>query len=73
MQLKWKVFPIIALVVLALVYVMPSLYSKLPLWWSSVRILPTEKIQLGLDLQGGMHVVVGVQTDKDVENRIEST
>ena len=73
MQLKWKVFPIIALVVVALVYVMPSLYLKLPLWWSSVRILPTEKIQLGLDLQGGMHLVLEVQTDKAVENRIERT
>ena len=34
-------------------------------------LLPTEKIHLGLDLQGGVHLVLEVQTDKAVENRIE--
>lgn len=73
MQLKWKVSPIIALLVVALVYVMPSVYRKLPSWWTSVGILPTEKIHLGLDLQGGMHLVLEVQTDKAVRNRMERT
>jgi len=73
MQLKWKVFPIIVLVVVALVYVVPSVYSDLPSWWTSLGVLPTEKIHLGLDLQGGMHLVLEVQTHKAVENRIERT
>jgi preprotein translocase subunit SecD len=72
-QLKWKLFFVVALVVLALVYVVPSLYVNLPGWWTALRILPTEKIRLGLDLQGGMHLVLEVQTEKAVENRIERT
>ena len=36
-------------------------------------ILPTEKIRLGLDLQGGMHLILEVQVDKAVDNRVERT
>jgi preprotein translocase subunit SecD len=52
---------------------MPSVYSDLPAWWTALRILPTEKIRLGLDLQGGMHLVLEVQTQKAVESRVERT
>jgi preprotein translocase subunit SecD len=72
-QLKWKLFLVVALVVLALVYVVPSVWSILPNWWRTLDILPTEKIHLGLDLQGGMHLVLEVQTQKAVESRIERT
>ena len=73
MQLKWRLFLILALVVMALVYVVPSVSSNLPNWWRALGILPTEKIHLGLDLQGGMHLVLEVQTQEAVENRIERT
>lgn len=73
MQLKWKLIPIIALLVLSLLYIVPSVYVNLPSWWTTWGILPTEKIHLGLDLQGGMHLVLEVQTEKAVENRIERT
>ncbi len=39
-----------------------SLYSSLPL---------EEKINLGLDLQGGMHLILQVESDKVVENELE--
>jgi preprotein translocase subunit SecD len=51
MQLKWKLFPILSLIVVALVYVVPSVSPNLPAWWRSLGILPTEKIHLGLDLK----------------------
>ena len=73
MQFKWKIIPTIVLVVLAFVYLMPSVFPRLPSWWRSVSILPTEKIHLGLDLQGGMHLVLEVQTDKAVESRMSRT
>ncbi|MBW1852870.1 MAG: protein translocase subunit SecD, partial [Deltaproteobacteria bacterium] len=38
-------------------------------WWAN--ILPTEKIRLGLDLQGGMHLVLEVQSMKAVESHLE--
>lgn len=72
-QFKWKLFLIAGLVLVAWIYVTPSLYSTAPGWWTAIRILPTEKVRLGLDLQGGVHLVLEVQTRKAVENRIERT
>ncbi len=41
--------------------------------WAIYAIYPiSESIKLGLDLQGGMHVVLGVDTEKAVEARIDS-
>ncbi|WP_022851756.1 protein translocase subunit SecD [Limisalsivibrio acetivorans] len=41
--------------------------------WSVFSVLPMGKqMKLGLDLQGGMHVILGVETDKAVEARIDS-
>jgi preprotein translocase subunit SecD len=69
--LKWKLFVVAALFVLACFYLIPSITTELPSWWKAMGLLPTEKIHLGLDLQGGVHLVLEVQTDKAVENRIE--
>jgi preprotein translocase subunit SecD len=41
--------------------------------WSVFSMMPlNEKLKLGLDLQGGMHVVLGVDTEKAVEAKVES-
>lgn len=40
----------------------------LPQWWTNTF----GPIQLGLDLQGGMHLVLGVDVDKAVESRIDT-
>lgn len=53
----------------ALVYLTPTLVDQLPSWWSS--FLPSEKIHLGLDLQGGSHLILEVQVDKAVEHNLE--
>jgi preprotein translocase subunit SecD len=40
--------------------------------WAVISVLPYGKsMKLGLDLQGGMHVILGVDTDKAVEGRLE--
>jgi preprotein translocase subunit SecD len=72
-QLKWKLVLVIATVVLGVVYTVPSLYSTIPTWWSGLHVLPTQKIHLGLDLQGGVHLILEVQTDKAVESMVERT
>ena len=59
----------IVLCLAALVYLAPSLTSDLPDTWKNY--LPTEKIHLGLDLQGGMHLVLEVDTAKAVESTLE--
>ncbi|MBW1615332.1 MAG: protein translocase subunit SecD [Deltaproteobacteria bacterium] len=47
----------------ALLYVIPTF--KTGLW-------PYKKINLGLDLQGGMHLVLSVDTDKSLESALEN-
>ena len=46
----------------AIIYVLPTIN---PSFW------PHKKINLGLDLQGGMHLALEVETDKAVEGTIE--
>jgi preprotein translocase subunit SecD len=63
-------FVIVVVVMLAgVIYITPTLIGEMPVWWG--RIFPTEKIRLGLDLKGGIHLVLGVQVDKAVENATE--
>jgi len=68
-SLMWRIAIVGCVVFLGFVYLTPTLTSELPPWWSSV--LPKEKIRLGLDLQGGMHLVLEVQTMKAVESHLE--
>jgi len=53
----------------AIIYLLPTFVSPLPAWWAS--FLPTDRINLGLDLQGGSHLVLGVKVDKAIENNVE--
>lgn len=53
----------------ALFYLAPSFVGTLPSWW--VGFLPSDRIHLGLDLQGGSHLILEVQVDKAVENTVE--
>src|SRR5215470_10959912 len=53
----------------ALVYLTPTFVSNLPSWWA--EYLPSDRIHLGLDLQGGSHLVLEVKVDKAIENNIE--
>jgi preprotein translocase subunit SecD len=52
------------LVVASLVLLIPSFYTTLPSWLRPMDSLP--KIQLGLDLQGGTHLLLEVQLDDAV-------
>lgn len=53
---------VFAVVIAAIIYILPTL--KPALW-------PHKQINLGLDLQGGMHLVLEVDTDKAVEGTVE--
>jgi preprotein translocase subunit SecD len=66
------------LTLLALVVVMsvvaflpsyPPLYQAMPGWWKSV--MPNKGITLGLDLQGGIHLVMEVDEDRAVEIAVD--
>lgn len=64
---------ILLTVVASILFFLPStpVYSKLPAWWG--RVFPSKGITLGLDLQGGMHLVLEVQGEKAVDNTVERT
>jgi preprotein translocase subunit SecD len=68
-KLKWRGLIVLVVLVIALIYLMPSLSKTLPAWWPN--ILPEEKINLGLDLKGGMHLILEVQAQKAVESHLE--
>jgi preprotein translocase subunit SecD len=68
-SLKWKAIFYGAVTLFALLLLMPTVTSQLPPWWS--KVLPSEKIHLGLDLQGGMYLLLGVEADKAVESYVE--
>jgi preprotein translocase subunit SecD len=53
----------------AVIYLLPTFIQPMPGWWT--RVLPGDKIHLGLDLQGGSHLVLEVKVDKAIENNIE--
>ena len=68
MKAGYRVLLVAVLVVAGLVYLMPTIARPLPAWWPS--FLPHEPIRLGLDLQGGIHLVLQVEADKAVENAL---
>ncbi len=61
-KISWREFTIVAVLIAALVYLLPTFHAEL---W------PHKKINLGLDLQGGMHLALEVENEKAVETTIE--
>ncbi len=68
-SLTWRGVVALLAILVALAYLLPSLTGDVPAWWSS--FLPKDKIHLGLDLQGGMHLVLEVQAQKAIESHLE--
>src|SRR4030043_1658889 len=67
--LKWKFIIYAAITLFAILLLLPTVTSQLPSWYT--KIIPTEKIHLGLDLQGGMHLILEAEADKAVESYVE--
>ncbi len=68
---KWKVAAIVLVCVFGIVFAAPNLVSSdraagIPDW------LPHKQINLGLDLRGGSHLLIEVQLDVVVQERLES-
>jgi preprotein translocase subunit SecD len=60
---------VLLFIVVSLVYLTPTVVSRLPSWWSG--ILPKDKIHFGLDLQGGSHLVMEVDTQEAVRASLD--
>ncbi|MDH5299601.1 MAG: protein translocase subunit SecDF, partial [Desulfobulbaceae bacterium] len=68
-SLKWKSALLLVLVLFSVITVLPSFNKNLPKWWG--KYLAPEGLRLGLDLQGGMHLVLKVDLDKAIENTLD--
>ncbi len=68
-SIKMRGSLVLICLVLAIFALGPTLFGKgLPGWWKEAF----DPIHLGLDLQGGMHLVLGVEVDKAVESRLDT-
>jgi len=58
---------------LSILFFLPStpVYQSFPDWWK--KYLPSRGVTLGLDLQGGIHMVLEVEEEKAVENLVDRT
>ncbi|HIQ37250.1 MAG TPA: protein translocase subunit SecD [Desulfocapsa sulfexigens] len=68
-SLKLKISALIFLIALSVVTIIPSFYSSTPDWWE--KYMAPEGLRLGLDLQGGMHLVLKVNLDKAEEDSLD--
>jgi len=68
-SLQWRFLLILAVLIGAAIFLYPTFVKELPSWWP--KFFPQDKIHLGLDLQGGMHLTFEVEADKAVESSVE--
>ncbi len=68
-SLKLKLAFLVAVILLAITTVVPSFFPGVPSWWKTY--LAPEGLRLGLDLQGGMHLVLKVNLKKAELNTLE--
>jgi len=69
LKVRWAITAAVTLV--SLYCLVPTLVPELP---SNIgKFVVTDKIRLGLDLQGGMHMVLEVDADKALETMMERT
>ncbi len=61
-NVSWRLVVVLGVILAAIVYILPTI--KPGMW-------PHKRINLGLDLQGGMHLVLEVDTAKAVESKLE--
>jgi preprotein translocase subunit SecD len=66
----WKTIGVVLLMVLSVVYLLPTVVGedRLPKWFTDVV---DSRLQLGLDLQGGIHLVYEVDIDEAIDNKAD--
>ena len=66
-NILWRIVFIGVTILIAIIFFLPNtpLFKFMPDWWK--KTLPNKGIILGLDLQGGLHLVFEVEGEKAVE------
>ena len=70
-NLKYRILVLATIVIISTVFFFPStpLFKSFPGWWK--KYMPNKGISLGLDLQGGIHLVLKVESEKAVQSNLE--
>jgi len=67
---KWKVYLIAGICALGVLYALPNLMGPRTVEWMQSHLpsfLPSRTVNLGLDLRGGSHLLLEVETDAHIE------
>ncbi len=67
-SLLYRALLALALILLAALYMLPTLLQPLPSWLS---FMAGNEVSLGLDLQGGTHLILSVDTEEAVRNYVD--
>src|SRR5688572_18392806 len=65
-NIKWRTFWLALLTVIAVLVLLPSATDSTPPW---LRKAFSKKVQLGLDLQGGWHIVYSIDLNRAVDDK----
>lgn len=68
-SLKLKLSLLVFVILMSVVTLVPSFYADTPNWWK--KYMAPEGLRLGLDLQGGMHLVLKVDLEKAEQNTLD--
>lgn len=68
-SLRWKLVLLLFITIFSAISIVPSFNKNVPEWWQ--KYLAPEGLRLGLDLQGGMHLVLKVNLEKAIENSLD--
>ncbi|MHC1699015.1 MAG: protein translocase subunit SecD [Geobacteraceae bacterium] len=68
-NLTWRLSLVLFFILLSFFFLTPTLFSQLPTWWNGM--LPKDKIHFGLDLQGGSHLVMEVDTQEAIRATLD--
>ncbi len=68
-NLRYRIILLVALTLVAIAYLVPTFVTELPEFWRNY--LPSKRVHLGLDLQGGTHLVMQVGIDEAIGNSLE--
>ena len=69
---RWQIILVLVVIALGLAFASPNLFGEqtaedLPSW------LPHKQLSLGLDLQGGAHLLYEVDVDKSIDEQMDAT
>ena len=68
----WQVIVVVLICAASVLFALPNLFSQKSLGESYPDWLPSQQVNLGLDLQGGSHLLLEVQIEQVLIERIEA-